>query len=84
MQNVGRIYLDGKPWGEDMPYPIQQTKIKGLVANGITKNRLELHKPVYPGVINCKQCGYMAVKPALMVYDTSEYWRCACGKMNYV
>ncbi len=84
MQNVGRIYLDGKPWGEDKPYALQQIKIKSLVANGIARTRIELHKPVLPGVGHCKACGRMAVKPALMVYEKTEFWRCLCGKMNYV
>ncbi len=83
-QNVGRIYIDGKPYGEDLPYAIQRMKIKGLIMNGINENRIELHKPIYHGIAYCKKCAYMAVKPRTYTYGPHEYWRCQCGQMNYV
>jgi hypothetical protein len=84
MENVGRIYIDGKPWGEDKPYAIQQQKIKQLVANGIPRKRIELHKPIHRGVVYCKLCGAMTVNPTTQVYGTAEYWKCKCSQINYI
>jgi len=80
-QSFARIYLNNKPHGADAPWPLQISKAKQLAVNG---NKVEVHSPQYPGIDYCRQCGVQAVKPYLYVSEYSEFWRCKCGKMNYI
>lgn len=81
---LGRLYIDGKPYGDDKPFPIQQNRKKLLMQQGFKKERIEIHYPVYPGVATCKRCFQNTYKPHLKIYDGHEYWICRCQKINYI
>lgn len=81
---LGRLYVDGKPFGEDKIFPLQQIVKKHLIAQGIKPERIAIHYPVYPGIAKCTKCFQMTFKPALKVYDGNEYWICKCKAINYI
>jgi len=80
-QTLARIYVNRKPIPPDAPWPIQRSRAKKLTVNG---NQVEVHSPTYPGTDYCRQCEKQAVKPHLYLYESREFWRCTCGKMNYI
>ena len=83
-QKLGRLYVDGKPYGEDKPFPAQQNIKKLLIQQGYRKETIEIHYPVYPGVAKCKACFDLVFKPTLKVYQGHEYWTCKCMRINYI
>ncbi len=84
-EKFARLYVDGKPYGTDKSFPIQQMVKKDLISQGFKKERIQIHYPHLSGVGRCCNCFGLDYKPYLNVYQGSEYWICTkCKKFNYI
>lgn len=84
MQNIqARLFINSIRY-KDGTFPAMNKLKTDLTRQGYSKEIIHVGYAVAKGVFYCASCYLKVINPPSDFYGKDEFWRCKCGKINFI